>query len=113
MTTNVHQWVDNLDALIGAIQPDSILSRTFAKNEHVKAVLFAFDQGQSLSEHQAAQPAILHILSGEAKITLGDETHQAKAGSWAYMPPALKHSVYAETPLTMLLLLLQTKQSAQ
>ena len=104
-----YHWTDNLAALVGEIQPDSILSRVVVKNEHVKAVLFAFDQGQALSEHQAAQPAIVQILSGEATITVGDDVHQAKQGAFMYLEPRLKHSIVAETPMTMLLLLLQTK----
>lgn len=99
-------WIDDVTALVAEIPPDGILSRTLFKNPHVKAVLFAFDAGQSLSEHQAAQPAVLQILSGEAMLTLGDETRAAGPGSVAYMEPRLKHSVLAKTPLTMLLLLL-------
>lgn len=101
-----YEWIEDIGGLITDIQPDSILSRTLFKNSHVKAVLFAFDEGQSLSEHQAAQPALLQIVSGEATLTLGDQRYEAKAGSYAYMQPGLKHSVLAKTPLTMLLLLL-------
>lgn len=102
-----YHWIEDLAGLVGDIQPDSILSRTVFKNEHVKAVLFSFDTGQSLSEHQAAQPALLHILRGEATLTLGDDTLEATAGAYAYLEPRLKHSVVAKTPLTMLLLLLK------
>ena len=107
-----YQWIDDVAALAGEIQPDSILSRTIFKNEHVKAVLFAFDAGQSLSEHKAAQPAIVHVISGEATITLGDDAQEAKPGSVVYMEPGLAHGGVAKTPFTMLLLLLQSKREA-
>jgi quercetin dioxygenase-like cupin family protein len=97
---------DQLLALTGQVQPDSILSRTLLKNEHVNVVLFTFDKGQALSPHKATQPAIIQILSGEATLTLGDDVKQAKAGSWVYMPTQLVHGVVAETPLVMLLLML-------
>lgn len=107
-----YHWTENLAALVGEIQPDSILSRVVVKNEYVKTVLFAFDQGEALSEHQAAQAALVYILSGEATITLGDDLYQAKPGAFLFMEPRLKHSIVAKTPLTMLLLLLQPKSGA-
>jgi quercetin dioxygenase-like cupin family protein len=89
------------------LQPDSILSRTIYSDEQVKAVLFHFAAGQELSEHTAGTPAIVHLLSGEARLTLGEDSHEAGAGAWARMPARLPHSLLARTPVTMLLLLLK------
>lgn len=86
---------------------DGIASRTFLKNEAVKALLFHFDVGQELSEHTASVPAIIHILHGEADITLGADRHSAQAGTWVYMPANLPHSILAKTHVVMLLLMLQ------
>lgn len=71
----------------------------------MKAILFGFAAGQELSEHTSSQSAILHILQGEAGLTLGDDSMEAQAGTWVYMPPRLPHSLYAKTPVLMLLLL--------
>jgi quercetin dioxygenase-like cupin family protein len=97
--------IDNLPGLIGAIQPDSIISRTFHKDEHLKAILFGFDAGQELSEHTSSQAAIIQVIQGEAVVTLGDDRHELAAGAWIHMPPRLRHSVHARTPLVMLLLM--------
>lgn len=97
--------VDDLAALLGPIQPQSIVSRTFFKGEYLKALLFGFDAGQELSEHTSSQAAIIQIVQGEATITLGEDRYELKAGSWMHMPPRLKHSVYAKTPLIMQLLM--------
>ena len=102
-----HQFIPDLAALLADVPADSILSRTFFDGEDVRGVLFRFAAGQELSEHTASSPAILHFLSGEATLTLGDETLEARAGSWAHMPANLKHSIHAQTPVTMLLLLLK------
>jgi quercetin dioxygenase-like cupin family protein len=40
-------------------------------------------------------------------VTLGDDAIDARAGTWVHMPPNLKHSIRANTPVTMLLLLLK------
>jgi quercetin dioxygenase-like cupin family protein len=88
--------------------PDKgILSRTLYNDARLKAVLFGFAQGEELSEHTASMPAVLHFLRGEARLTLGDDTVQAKPGTWVHMPAGLKHSIQAQTPLAMLLLLLK------
>ena len=87
------------------IPKDGILSRTIFKTDNLKAVMFAFDAGQELSEHTSTHPAILHFLKGEASVTLGDDTHAAQANTWIHMPPNLAHSIVARTPLVMLLIL--------
>jgi quercetin dioxygenase-like cupin family protein len=84
-----------------------ILSRTLFNDEKVKAVIFGFAQGEELSEHTASMPAILHFLHGESKLTLGDDTTEAKAGTWVHMPTGQRHSIQAKTPVVMLLLLLK------
>ena len=98
----------NLADLVPDIPADSIVSRTFYTDDQVKAILFGFAAGQELSEHTASQPAILHFLQGEAFLTLGEESMEARAGTWVHMPPQLPHSVVAQTPVVMLLLLMKT-----
>ena len=88
--------------------PDKgILSRTLFDNDRLKVVLFGFAQGEELSEHTASMPAILHFLQGEAKLTLGDDTLDAKPGTWVHMSKGMRHSIQAKTPVVMLLLLVK------
>ena len=105
MTTTYTHFSD----LAKEVQPPDkgILSRTLFSDDRLKAVLFGFAQGEELSEHTASVPAVLHFLQGEAAMTLGDDRHEAKPGTWVHMPKGLKHSVQAKTPVVMLLLLLK------
>ena len=89
-----------------AVPDDGILSRTMYRDETVKAVLVGMDAGQQLSEHTASRPAIVHILQDRGHLTLGDEAYAVGAGAWVHMPARLRHSLRAETPLVLLLLLL-------
>jgi quercetin dioxygenase-like cupin family protein len=84
-----------------------ILSRTLFNDDRLKAVLFGFAQGEELSEHTASMPAVLHFLQGEANLTLGDDTLEARPGTWVNMAKGLRHSIQAQTPVVMLLLLLK------
>lgn len=105
---DVYTIIPNLENLIEEIQTDSITSRTFYKGDGFNAILFAFDAGQELSEHTSTKSAILQIVEGEGRVTLGEDVHKVKQGAWIQMPPHLKHSVYAETPLKMLLLMFKS-----
>jgi len=89
------------------VPKDGTLSRTLYQDERIKVVLFGFAAGQELSEHTASTPAIMHFLVGQARVTLGEETQEAGPGTWVLMSPNLKHSIQAQTPVTMLLQLLK------
>ncbi len=97
----------NLAEQLPEIPADSIVSRTLYTDEQVKAVLFGFAAGQELSEHTAATPAIIHIVQGEATLTLGGDTRLASPGTWVHLPARLPHALVAQTPVVMLLLLLR------
>ena len=97
----------DLAALAPEVPDDAILSRTFYKDDRLSAMVFSFAPGQELSEHTSAFPAVLHFLSGRARLTLGDDATTVEAGSWVRMEPRLPHSVVAETPVTLLILMLK------
>ena len=102
-------YTPDVAALISELPADSIISRTLYSDERLKVVLFGFAAGQELTEHTSAYPAVLHFLSGEAAVTLGDESKPAGPGTWIHMPPRLPHSVAARTPVVMLLMMLKWK----
>lgn len=87
------------------VPPDGTLSRAVYKDDAVKVVLFGFAAGQELSEHTAAVPAIMHILEGEASVTIAGEPYEAKSGAWFYLAAHTPHTVVAKTPVKMLLTL--------
>ena len=99
----------HINDLAKEVQPPDkgILSRTLVSDEKVKAVIFGFGQGEELSEHTASMPAVLHFLQGEATVTLGDDKHEAIAGTWVHMPTGQRHGIQAKTPVVMLLVLLK------
>lgn len=84
-----------------------IQGRALYTDEHVKVLAFPFEEGQTLEEHTAPHPAMLHFIEGEADVTLGDDAKEAQAGTWIHMPPRLPHSIHAKTSTLMLLLVLR------
>jgi quercetin dioxygenase-like cupin family protein len=105
--TTPYTYVADLTLAV-EIPPDGTLSRTMYGDSTVKVVMFGFDAGQELSEHTAARPALLQVIRGEARLTLGTDTFEAGPGTWARMAAGLPHSVLARTPLVMQLVLLPT-----
>ncbi|GIK30356.1 MAG: cupin domain-containing protein [Chloroflexi bacterium] len=112
MSDAPYTLIQELSGLIETIPTDSIVSRTFVREGDVKGIVFGFAAGQELTEHTSTQTAIIHIVSGEADVTLGEDSHKLHAGSWALMPPNLKHSVYAKTPVIMVLTMFNTRGRA-
>jgi quercetin dioxygenase-like cupin family protein len=85
-----------------------ILSQTLSNELEVELVLFAFAAGEQLAEHTSARPAIIHVLGGEGDLTVDGEAHSAGPGTWVRLPPNMKHSLAARTPMRMALYLLPT-----
>jgi quercetin dioxygenase-like cupin family protein len=86
---------------------EGIHSRTLYADDRLKVIGFGFAAGEELSEHTAQTPAVMHFIRGEASLTLGDDPHEAVAGTWVHMPAQLRHSVRAKTPVAMVLMLLK------
>ncbi len=98
-------FIEQLENLIEAFPPDSILSRTIHQDKSSKTILFGFQPGQELSEHTASVPAIIHFIKGEARVVLGEQKQSAQAGTWIQLPANLSHSIHAEKETLMLLTL--------
>jgi quercetin dioxygenase-like cupin family protein len=89
------------------IPVNGILSRTLHNDDRLKIVIFGFAEGQELTAHTAPMPAVIHVLQGEARLTLGADMVEARAGAFVHMPPRLEHGILARTPVIMLLLMLK------
>lgn len=104
--TAPYNYIANL-ATLSDIPEDGILSRTIHNDAQIRVVYFGFAAGEELTEHTSAMPAILQIITGKARLTLAGDTLETQGGTWVYMPANLPHSVVAETPTVMLLLMLK------
>jgi len=89
------------------LPPNGILSRTVYSDEKSKVILFHFSPGQELSAHTAPFPATLYFVRGEAKLKLGADEMDARAGSFAYMTSNLEHGIKAQTEVVLLLTMLK------
>ena len=91
-----------------AYQEGAVVSRTLLKRGGGTVTLFAFDEGQSLSEHTAPFDAIVHVLEGEALITITGVPLSVPAGDMVLMPANQPHAVAARTRFKMLLTMIRS-----
>jgi quercetin dioxygenase-like cupin family protein len=93
---------------LAAYQDGAVVSRTLLKRGGGTVTLFAFDEGQSLSEHTAPFDAVAHVLEGEAQITIAGVALTVAAGDIVLMPANQPHAVAAPKRFKMLLTMLRS-----
>ncbi len=88
---------------LAAYQDGAVVSRQITKSAAGNVTLFAFDEGQELSEHTAPFDALVHILEGTAEIRISGEAFALEAGEAIIMPADAPHAVRAVKRFKMLL----------
>jgi quercetin dioxygenase-like cupin family protein len=82
-------------------QPGQVVSRTLVQNNHVGVTLFSFDKGEQISSHASSGDAMVNVLAGKARITIGDKEYTVSAGESIVMPNNVPHALYAEEQFKM------------
>lgn len=85
----------------------AVVSRTIVENGGGTVTLFAFDKGEGLSEHAAPFDALVNVLDGEVKITVGGKPHHLKSGESIIMPADIPHALSAVTAFKMMLVMIK------
>lgn len=85
----------------------AVVSRTIVENRGGTVTLFAFASGEGLSEHTAPFDALVNVLDGEVKITIGGKPHQLKSGESILMPANVPHALAAVTAFKMMLVMIK------
>ena len=88
-------------------QPGSIVSRTIVNQPTGTVTLFAFDQGQGLSEHTAPFNALVHILDGQAKVKISGRSFDVRAGEAIILPANQPHALDAAQKFKMMLVMIK------
>ena len=91
-----------LGALV-AYQEGQVVSRTLAQNDAVSITLFSFDENEEISTHASGGDAIVTVLEGNARITIGGTPHTVGGGQSIVMPAGVPHAVAADGRFKMLL----------
>jgi quercetin dioxygenase-like cupin family protein len=106
MSTTPKAEILNLAEMV-SYQPDSVVSRQITKADTGNITLFAFDEGQGLSEHTAPFDALVHVLEGKAEIIISGKSYHLKIGDAIIMPADEPHALKADGPFKMLLTMIR------
>ena len=88
---------------------DSIVSKTVLNKQTGTVTLFAFDQGQGLSEHSAPFDAMVQVVEGEGNIYIDKKLNVIGAGEFIIMPANIPHAVEAKGRFKMLLTMIKSE----
>ena len=89
-------------------QDGAVVSRTLLKRPTGTLTLFAFDEGQGLSEHTSPFDAVAQLLEGEAEIVISGKPLTAKSGEVVLLPANQPHSLKAIAKFKMLLSMIRS-----
>ena len=92
---------------MAAYQDGAIVSRQVTKADAGNVTLFAFDAGQELSEHTAPFDALVHVLDGEAEVTIAGRSFSVRVGDAIVLPAGQPHAVRAVARFKMLLTMIR------
>jgi quercetin dioxygenase-like cupin family protein len=89
-------------------QNGSVVSREIIKGKTGTVTLFAFDEGQGLSEHTSPYDALIHVLEGNAEITISGKPFLLGQGEAIIMPAKQPHGLNAQSKVKLILTMIQS-----
>jgi quercetin dioxygenase-like cupin family protein len=87
---------------------NSVVSKTIIKKSTGNITLFAFDEGEGLSEHTAPFDAVVQILDGKAEITIDKIPSELQAGQCIILPANIPHALKANEKFKMMLTMIKS-----
>ena len=89
-------------------QDGAVVSREIVKKPTGNVTLFAFDEGQGLSEHTAPFDALVQVVEGEAEIIISGQPHRVLGGEMILMPAGQAHALKALKRFKMILTMIRS-----
>ena len=89
-------------------QDGAVVSREIVKRPTGNVTLFAFDEGQGLSEHTAPFDALVQVVEGDAEITISGQPHRVQGGEMILMPAGQPHALKALKRFKMILTMIRS-----
>lgn len=89
-------------------QHGAVVSREVVKKPTGSVTLFAFDEGEGLSEHTAPFDALAQVLEGDAEISIAGSAHRLHGGEMILMPAGQPHALKAITRFKMVLTMIRS-----
>lgn len=89
-------------------QEGAVVSREIVRKPTGTVTLFAFDEGQGLSEHTAPFDALVQVIEGEVEIAIAGQPHRLRGGEMILLPAQQPHALRAVTRYKMILTMIRS-----
>jgi quercetin dioxygenase-like cupin family protein len=99
--------VQSLEDLVN-YQDGSVVSREIIRKSTGTVTLFAFDDGQGLSEHTAPFDALVYVVDGEVEVVISGKPYHLNQGEIIILPANQTHSLRALSKFKMLLVMIKS-----
>ena len=86
-----------------AYQEGQVVSKTLVQNELMSVTVFSFEKDEEISTHASGGDAMVTVLEGTGRFTVGGKEHFCHEGEVLVMPATVPHAVYAPEPFKMML----------
>lgn len=77
-------------------QEGQVVSKTLVQNVLVSVTVFSFDKGEEISTHASGGDAMVTVLDGKGKFTIGGEEYILQKGETIVMPKKMYHMQFME-----------------
>lgn len=71
-----------------------VISKTLVQNDAVSMTIFSFDKGEEISTHSSGGDAMVTVLDGKGKFTVGGKEYILTEGETLIMPKGIPHAVF-------------------
>ena len=82
-------------------QDGQVVSKTLVQNNSVSMTIFSFDKGEEISTHASGGDAMVTVLEGKGRCTVGGDVFSLEEGETLVMPKDVPHAVYGEERFKM------------
>ena len=86
-----------------AYQDGQVVSKTLVQNDLVSVTIFSFDKGEEISTHASGGDAMVTVLEGTGRFTVGGQVFVLQSGETLVMPKDVPHAVYGQERFKMAL----------
>ncbi len=82
-------------------QDGQVVSKTLVQNDYVSVTIFSFDKGEEISTHASGGDAMVTVLEGTGRFTIGGDVFILNKGETIVMPKDVPHAVFGEEKFKM------------
>ena len=82
-------------------QDGQVVSKTLVQNDYVSVTIFSFDKGEEISTHASGGDAMVTVLEGTGRFTIGGDVFILNEGETIVMPKDVPHAVFGKEKFKM------------